>query len=156
MKEITLTQGKVALVDDEDFSLANQFVWFAVKPSHSRTWYAQRNCWKNGKRTVERLHTFLVGISPLDHKNGDGLDNRRENLRPCTLGQNQGNARRRVDNTSGFKGVTWSKRTRRWRAEIRSGGVREFLGYFDSAEEAARAYDAAAPIHFGEFAKTNC
>jgi hypothetical protein len=85
----------------------------------------------------------------------NGLDNRRSNLRPATPSQNSGNARRPSDNTSGFKGVTFYGRTGRWRAYIGGHLRQRHLGYFRTAEEAARAYDEAAIDTWGEFAHLN-
>ena len=89
-----------------------------------------------------------------DHKNGDGLDNNWDNLRPCSYSQNSQNRRRGIRNTSGFKGVTSSKR--RWKALIDRGDrSKEYLGTFLTRELAARAYDDAAKKRYGEFALLN-
>jgi hypothetical protein len=93
------------------------------------------------------MHRLIMGAGPgqrIDHRNGDGLDNRRSNLRPTTNALNQAN-RRRIRSKSGFKGVSWdsTKRERPWRAHITVNGRMKFLGAFATPEEAARAYDAA-------------
>jgi len=105
------------------------------------------------------MHDLIMGTRPgeqIDHKSGDGLDNRRSNLRPTTNALNQAN-RRRVQSKSGFKGVSWdsTKRERPWRAHITIDGRMKFLGAFATPEEAARSYDVAARALFGEFAATN-
>ena len=103
-----------------------------------------------------RLHRLLMQPPPavfVDHRDCDGLNNTRGNLRLSTNAQNQHNARRRSDNTTGFKGVSFYHS--RFHARIKSGGRLVYLGGFDTAEAAARAYDAAALEHFGEFARLN-
>jgi hypothetical protein len=92
----------------------------------------------------------------VDHVNHDGLDNRRDNLRLCTVSQNQGNSRKQNrETTSRYKGVSWHSRDRRWRAQIRYGKEKVHLGQFLSEEEAAYAYDRAARNRWGEFANIN-
>jgi len=99
------------------------------------------------------MHTLITGWSFVDHRNGDGLDNRRQNLRPANDSKNQMNARMRSDNPSGFKGVCADRH--RWMARIQLDGRRTYLGYFATPQEAARAYDAAAVELFGEYARPN-
>jgi hypothetical protein len=99
------------------------------------------------------MHKLLTGWDETDHKNGNGLDNQRKNLRSATRPQNLWNKGRRSDNTTGFKGVT--KEAHGWRAVIKANGKRRHLGYFTSPELAARAYDAAAVEMHGEFARLN-
>jgi hypothetical protein len=99
---------------------------------------------------------YMTGEWPpdeTDHRDCDGLDNRWPNLREATSTQNKANTRRRRDNTSGFKGVTFNKRDRRFQARIKAGDRERHLGCFDTAEEAYAAYCAAAKEHFGEFAR---
>jgi hypothetical protein len=145
----------VAIVDESDYDGAMQAgPWHAVR-SH-RTFYARRNVVKpGGRRGAIALHTFLTGWPQVDHVNGDGLDNRRSNLRSATSNQNRMNRRRHSNNTSGYKGVTWHGRSGRWRARIGVAGRKLSLGLHETPEVAARAYDAAALQHFGEFAALN-
>ena len=145
MKIIQLTQGKSALVDDADYAELSQFKWHAHQNRKGK-WYAQR---KMGHRHV-RIHEFLTGVM-CDHKDLDGLNNQRSNLRPCTHSQNMANQGVRATNKSGYKGVFWNPQRGRWRANFRGG----YLGSFLSSKDAAAAYDEAAVRHFGEFALTN-
>jgi hypothetical protein len=155
-REIRLRSGLVALVDDVDYERV-----ISAGPWHGapcgRHLYVQRSVRKPGAKrsTEERLHAFLTGWPLVDHANGNGLDNRRSNLREATHAQNSANSRLSRRSTSGFKGVTWYKRTSRWRAHITADQVQRHLGYFDTPEEAARAYDTAATEAFGDFARLN-
>jgi hypothetical protein len=157
VREIPLTQGKVALVDEEDYERVSARPWFAVKDEKvNRTnWYART---RDGARHIS-LHRFILGAErgiQIDHKDGDGLNCRRENLRIATHGQNMQN-RSKGSGSSRFKGVTWwsLNGVGRWRAQIGYDGTMHHIGLFNSEEEAARAYDAKAREHFGEFARTN-
>jgi hypothetical protein len=146
MAEVPLTQGKVALVDDEDYEYLSQFKWYAQKSE--TTWYAARHPTKN--KTV-RMHRVLMddpqGLE-VDHEDRDGLNNQRYNLRVATHAQNGRNRRPHTNKTSGYKGVYWQKASGRWIVQIQ-------LGSYDTAEEAARMYDEAARRYHGEFAYLN-
>lgn len=148
---IPLTRGLVALVDEQDYELVRGYKWQARPDGH--TFYVGRGVREAGEQRTVQLHNFLTGWPLVDHRNGDGLDNRRANLRQATKSQNCANRPIRTANKSGFKGVDLRKD--RWRAQIKSGDAKVHLGYFDLAEEAARAYDAAAIEVFGEFATLN-
>lgn len=151
---IPLSGGYVALVDITDLAtLAAMGAWHAV-PS-GRTVYAARNDRRGDRYATVRMHNVITGLSYVDHVNGDGLDNRRSNLRPATHGQNMANKRRYRNNTSGFKGVTWHGQRERWQARLWSDGKQHYLGLHDTAEAAARAYDEAASSLFGTFARLN-
>lgn len=156
MKTIRLTQGFVALVDDEDYQRVMEAGRWHVRHTPDGRSYAKRTI-ANSDRTFTTvlLHTFLTGWACVDHRNGDGLDNRRANLRSADSGENARNARRRSDNTSGFKGVHHRRATGRWQAYINQGGRRRHLGIFDNPESAALAYDAAARELHREFAAVN-
>ena len=156
MKEIPLTRGKVALVDDEDFEQLFQFQWYA--DLIRGRWYVMRIAGLRGRKRRIYMHRDILGIPlgvEVDHKDGNGLNNQRYNLRPATHAQNLQNRGKPSSNTSGYKGVSWFKRDGKWRACIGVDGRVIHLGYYDTAEEAARAYNEAAPKYHGKFAKLN-
>lgn len=153
--EIPLTHGVVALVDDEDYERVMAAGKWQAYPS-GETAYAKRGVRRpDGVWRLLSLHTFLTGYTLTDHHNGNGLDNRRANLRPATHGQNCANRALQRNNTSGFKGVNWHSHSRKWKAQIRANGTKRHLGVFGTPEEAARAYDDAARELHGEFAAVN-
>lgn len=153
---IELSQGKYAEIDEADLYLVMQYRWHAMKGG--KNFYALTNVRKpDGSRTMLSLHRLLVkpGVLHVDHRNGDGLDNTRGNLRVCTHKENQSNKQLRSDNTSGFKGVYWHKSPSTWRAQIYINGANKNLGSFATALDGALKYDAAAVEEYGEFALTN-
>ena len=156
MKEIKLTQGKVAFVDDEDYEVLNQWKWYAHN-THG-IWYAYRNT-NNGKKRTQLLMQRVILQTPIgmqtDHINHNGLDNRRANLRACTPSDNQHNRLIDRDKTSQLKGIYWNKKAKKWIARITFNMKLIQLGRFDSDIEAAKAYDQAAINHYGQFARTN-
>ncbi len=161
MKKIPLTQGKFALVDDEDYERLVFFKWFAYKSKNStKSWYARRNTeLGNPNRKCISMHRAVLGISELDpevdHRDCNGLNNQKHNLRYATRSGNAANMIMRRDNKSGFKGVYLAKRNQKWAANITTKGKQLWLGYFETAEEAARIFDKAALKYHGEFARTN-
>ncbi len=150
MKQIKLTQGKVTLVDDSDFEWLNQWKWYARR--HRNTYYATRHF---SPRRMHRLILNAQTAQEIDHKDRDGLNNQRKNLRFCTHGQNKMNSTKRTNGSSIYKGVCWHKRDKRWRAKITLNGKQKQLGSFISEMKAAKAYDKAALELFGAFAKLN-
>lgn len=147
MKTILLSQGKIALVDDCDYERVSTKKWYAAKDTDS-LWYALAT--DDGIR----LHRFILGVPDLiDHRNGNGLDCRRQNLRIASVPQNQHNAKRNARNASGYRGV--SKQGNRWKAQIQNEKQYIFLGYFDTPEQAARAYDQKVRDTRGQFGRTN-
>lgn len=157
-QEIKLVGGGVALVDDDAVELIGKFKW-RLQVDQRGVRYAVYRTRKHGQQIHIQMHRFILGLTdgiPLvDHQNGDGLDNRRENLRVATVSQNQANVGLRSDNVSGFKGVCWLNRERRWLAFIQVNGRRIRLGRYQGKVDAAIAYDLAAIRFFGGFARTN-
>lgn len=161
--EIPLTQGFTALVDPEDADLA-QFRWYAQVRRHRHgTVYAIR------RATRELLHRVILerklghSLSQAmftDHVNGNGLDNRRENLRPATQSQNLANSRMHLTHgkrpkSSKYRGVCWARDKGKWIANISKDGRVVHIGHFEDETEAARAFDQAARELHGEFAVLN-
>jgi hypothetical protein len=157
MKKIPLTQGKFAIVDDEDFEWLNQLKWCAKKNRH--LWYVVRGGKQNGVRWQMKMHRLILnapdGIE-VDHRDGNGLNNQRANLRLCSRQQNCANKRVRNQFVSSqFKGVCFLKRRKKWLANISFNNRTQFIGEYTSEVEAARAYDKKAYQLFGEFAHLN-
>jgi hypothetical protein len=146
MIEIQLTQGKVALIDDEDYPLVCQFKWYAKK-NHC-TMYA---C--TGERNTY-MHALIAG-KYCDHRNGNGLDNRRCNLRFATFAQNSQNRSGFLNRTSKYKGVSFDTARNKWRVEIKANGQDTWIGRYSTEQEAALAYDKAALYYHGDFAWIN-
>jgi hypothetical protein len=156
MKLIPLSKNKAAKIDDLDFERVNRWKWSFCP---NRGGYAVRN-----ETYAPRKHRFLpmarfIMNAPkgmlVDHRNGDTLDNQRENLRICTIAENQQNKRKPKHNTSGYKGVQWSKQKRKWIATAALTGHLYWGGGFDDKIEAAKAYDRLASRLYGEFARLN-
>ena len=158
MKEIPLSQGLVALVDDDMFEELNQYKWHAYK--HRNTYYAIRNLEiYSGLRTTVKMHRQVMRALTgeiIDHRNGKGLDNQRDNLRVASSSQNSANKRMlEKGRKSKYKGVSWHKQHGKWYAGICHNYKQIFLGLHDDEVEAAKAYDRKAIELFGEFAKLN-
>lgn len=156
MKEVKLTtKNKVALVDDGDYERVTKYGWFARK--HRHTFYAQATSKQSG---YSGMHRFILGITDpailIDHENGNGLDNRRSNLRIATNSQNHAN-RKVVKSQTGFKGV-WNYGTTPlplYVAGIQMRRARQRIYGFRDIDNAVRCYDAMAQHYFGEFARLN-
>lgn len=159
MKEIPLSQGKVALVDDEDYEVLHLSKWCAQRSRSGITFYAERSIYHPGGRwTHEKMHRFvlawaldreLIKGEKVDHRNGDGLDNQRSNLRVATNAQNLRNCYRHAANASSrFLGVSWHKANGKWTAQIGVNGKKVYLGIHATemaAAQAREAYIAARP-----------
>lgn len=157
MKEIPLINSlRVVLVDDEDYEWASQYRWRANISNRSLTAYAVRTVTSTDKkRQMQLMHREImrpVGSLTVDHINGNGLDNRRANLRIATQSQQQANRQHPIG-VSGYRGV--EPQAKKWVAKIRCNNVRIRIGIFATPEEAAKAYDKKAQELFGEFANLN-
>lgn len=154
---VPLTQGKFALIDEEDRHHVDNQVWSACR--YKNLWYAIARIRTDGKYRHAKLHRDIASPPKgfiVDHINGNGLDNRRSNLRVCTQRENMHNTTRwRVNNTSGFIGVHWSKKAKKWCAQVRMGGRAIWLGEFDDPVEAAKVRDVAVIKMHGPFAPLN-
>lgn len=147
MKKIKLTQGRYTLVDHADFEWLNQWKW------HYDNGYAMRRDYSKGG-VYALMHRVILNVPKkleTDHKNGDTLDNRRENLRVCTRQQNSFNKGPQINNTSGFKGVFWRGDRNKWKVKV----GRLHVGLFEDKTEAAKAYDKKAKELHGDFVKLN-
>ena len=155
MREVQLSRGLVALVDDQDYDMIISHRWQPTPADQKQVrFYASRRT----SRSTFYMHRVILNPPPgmeVDHINGDGLDNRRCNLRLCSRGQNNANIKNIRRASSGFRGVYISSTSRLYRAMISVGKKNIELGRYKSAEEAAKAYDAAASAAFGEFATLN-
>lgn len=158
MKEISLTKGKVAIVDDDDFDNLNQYKWRALQDGVN--FYAVRNM-KRPRiyKGLIRMHRVILGLTDpavlVDHKDMDGLNNQRNNLRIANKSQNGANRNSELNSVSKFKGVCWDSSNKKWKVQIRKDGKRSSLGMFHSEQDAADAYNKAAIKLHGEFAKLN-
>jgi hypothetical protein len=156
VKEIPLTQGMVAIVDDADYEALSMFKWYANRSPY--TSYAMRKCKKpGGGRGVIKMHRAILsppdGVK-VDHRDGDGLNNMRSNLRCCSTAENGWNQRKKIG-SSRFKGVSWKRGCNKWCAQIRDGVKRIHLGLFNNEKSAAIVYDEAAKRYHSDFARTN-
>ncbi len=156
-KRIELSQGLYALVDAADYDRVAQYRWWVYRLP-TRCYAARHVRVAKGVYRKQLLHRFLMDAQPgqeVDHRDGDGLNCTRANLRIATPEQNQQNRGKHRDNTSGYKGVDWMPNRRKWRARIQFNGHTLHLGVFETAIEAARAYDDAARKYHGAFARLN-
>lgn len=162
MQEVALTQGRVALVDDEDWEEVNKHKWCAHRGTGKQTWYAKRSVWRKDeqRQVTVCMHDAILGGDPrgrrIDHADGDGLNNQRGNLRFATSEEQARNRPAHRNNKTGLKGVTYTPgHPRPYRTVIRIDGRQVHLGYFFSPEDAAIAYDTKAIEVYGEFARLN-
>lgn len=158
---IPLTKGKFAIVDAEDYERLSKHKWYAEKAMH--TFYAERAFYtdgRKGKRFILLMHREISGMVPgdgrmIDHKNRNGLDNRKENLVETTYCLNNYNSRPRRNNKSGYRGVCWSKQNKKWMAQINFNNAHFTCGFYNDKIDAAKAYDDAAIKFYGNNAILN-
>ena len=178
-RRIPLTQGYYAIVDPADFPHLSKYKWRLCRTKGKNVLYAERSVrkangkysrilmhrqimenmlsapsTKNSKLRTQNYHRYYNDGYVIDHINGNGLDNRRANLRLATIAQNAWNSIKR-NPRSGYKGVWFSADKSLWRAAIVYHGRRIHLGYFKDKTAAAKAYDAATRKYYGKFAKPN-
>lgn len=166
MKKIPLAHGYEALVDDADFERVATRKWHVTtqhrKDGSVRAYARWSHRMGGGRRIWQPLHRFILGVTKpsvlVDHINGNGLDNRRANLRICTTAENGANRRGAQSNSkAGIRGVCWDRGKKKWKAQIGVKGKYVWLGRFDTKEAAASAYAYAdaARKYFGEFASNS-
>lgn len=150
-QEIKLTNNKVAFIDEEDYDKVSKLKWYCS--NNDGKLYAV-----NKNKKVLYMHRLIMSAPDgyeVDHINGDGLDNRKVNLRLCSSSQNKYNQKLSSANTSGFKGVTWNKNKGKWQVQIGSRNKYKYLGLFEDKYNAAKAYNKEAVRLFGDFARVN-
>lgn len=150
---VALGKGKVAVIDAADKVLVEGINWYAAL--QYKVYYAISASKVGGKRLTPSMHRLIMGEpvgKAIDHIDGDGLNNRRCNLRLASVAENSRNTGKKATNTSGFKGVSWRADRQKWQVHIRTGGRRLSLGHFSDLQDAARAYAVACAKYHGEFA----
>lgn len=158
---ILVSKDKYAIVDRDDYAWASTKRWFKLKTSNKRL-YASRNEWISGVPRRKANHTIIMHREIMgtpdgmetDHINGNGLDNRKSNLRICTKSRNMHN-QQKTRGSSRYKGVYWNKHAHKWHSSVTLGKQRFYLGIYNSEEDAALAYNNKAKEIFGEFARLN-
>ena len=159
MKKIKLTQKKFVLIDNEDYELISKYKWHTTT-NNNIIFYVKHSYQDEKTKKIKNIlmHRLIMKIidpkTHVDHVNSNGLDNRKHNLRICTPAQNQMN-QIKIRGRSKYKGVSWHKHGKKWQVSIQIGKKRKHLGYFHNEIEAAKAYDTAARLYFGEFARLN-
>lgn len=162
-KSGTKHKGKYfAQVDDDMFEYLNQWNWFFMRGNTTN--YARRNQYSprsNGKKRIKTIlmHRFIMGVTDpkikVDHKDHNGFNNRKYNIRTATHNQNISNTTSRKNSSSKYLGVCWVARLKRWVAQIQFNKNKIHIGCYLLEEDAARAYDKKATELFGEFANLN-
>jgi hypothetical protein len=155
---VPLTKGLEAVIDASDVDLVEGFKWFA-RIKKGATSYAVRRATDSDGRNLDVYMHRVIAQTPTefdtDHVDGNGLNNRRSNLRYATKSQNMHNMRKRRDNTSGFKGVSWHKSSEKWMARIRLNGEQHHIGSFTTLQAAHEAYSQVSSRMHGEYARAS-
>lgn len=154
MKEIKLSQNKIAIVDNDNYERLNRFKWYANYDGYN--WYARRKINIDGKQKTIYMHREVMNVPKgvfIDHINGDSLDNRRENLRFCTNQQNQCNRDAQKNNKLGIKGIRLHEARKKFEARIKVNGKSIYLGYYTNLDDADSVYRKAEEKYFGKFAR---
>ena len=156
-KEIQLTQGKVAIVDDEDFDYLNQWKWFAN--NHNGKFYVGRSITVSKNKKIRiYMHRFIMKpekVMVIDHLDSNPLNNQKNNLRICTHAENMRNSKINTNNKSGYKGVSFQENRNNYRASIKFNNKTINIGNYIDPIDAARAYNEAALKYHKEFAHIN-
>lgn len=153
-KLIPLTQGMTTLVDAGDYDALMKFKWYAMKDKNGNFTARRNNTLDSGKRVTVLMHRQILNAPAdmeVDHENHNTLDNRRRNIRICTPTQNACNRRRRVNNSSGCKGVSWSALHEQWRVRVQIEGKSRDMGLYRNFADAKEAYVKGAKKIHGEF-----
>ena len=156
MKKIPLTQGRFALVDDEDFEYLSQWKWNLERGGRSQVLFYAKRKGRKGEVSAVKMHRVIMKAGAdqqVDHIDHDGLNNQKSNMRLCTIKENCMNRRTLKKTASGLRGVT--RTGKKWMAQIRINRKLKYLGTYSTKEEAAIVYDAAAIAVFGEFSILN-
>ena len=147
-------KNKYAIIDPEDYERISEYEWHLCENGNKGCYAVRLAGWENISMHREIMNAGAGEI--VDHRDRDGLNNTKENLRFVTRAENSRNCKKTSKPTSSkYRGVSWYKRRKRWRVQIRYNGTRKHLGFFKNEEDAARAYDAAAKKHHGKFAGLN-
>lgn len=153
MKEIILTKGNIAFIDDEDFQSLSKWSWY----THNT--YAARGTFINYTNKLHFMHRQILGLNDpnlfIDHIDGNGLNNQKYNLRVCTHSQNMMNRKKNQNASSRFKGVYWNSEKRKWHVRCVVNKEIYIVGYYKDEREAALAYNLTASFAHGEFANLN-
>ncbi len=139
--------------DECDRSIVESHIWAIHKKRNK--FYASTNIKKQSGKGIKHMHMLFLNAPMIDHIDGNGLNNSRSNLRQCNMTQNAFNRGLNPNNTTGYKGVSFDKKAKKFEAAIQINGKKKFLGYRDNPVDAARLYNQAALNHIGEFAYLN-
>lgn len=158
MKEIKTFCGKYTiLIDDEDYELINKYSWVVCRDKLKREVAVKTNVWDSETKKTKQIpiHQIILKSKFIDHIDSDPFNNQKSNLRKCNQSQNCKNRSIQKGNKSGFKGVFFQKKLGKWRAQISLKNKPKHIGCFTDPVKAAMAYNEAAKLHYGEFAKLN-